>query len=88
MFIVLTYELWFYTFYCEIVIRMATIKQIYYRSAQGLQGSSTTAGHGFIWLENPQCTGSETSLAKCKSSFEIGVHNCRHTEDARAVCQN
>lgn len=88
MFIVLTYELWFYTFYCEFVIRMATIKQIYYRSAQGLQGSSTTGGHGFIWLYFLQCTGNETSLAKCMTSVEIGMHWCSHGEDARAVCQN
>lgn len=60
----------------------------YHGSAQDLQGSSTTGGHGFIWLDYLHCTGSETSLAKCKSSIEIGIHACSHTEDARAVCQN
>lgn len=70
------------------VIRTAIIKQIHYRSAQGLQGSSTTGGHGFILLDGLHCSGSETSLAKCPRSLEIGDHACRHIEDARAVCHN
>lgn len=88
MFIDLTYQFWSYTFYSEIVIRTVTITQIYYRSSQGLQGSSTTGGHGFIWLYDLYCTGSETSLAKCPRNFEIGRHGCSHSEDARAVCHN
>lgn len=88
MFIDLTYDFWSYTFFCEIVIRTATIKHNYYRSSQGLQGSYTTGGQGIIWLDYLQCTGGETSLAKCPRSLEIGRHGCRHSEDARAVCHN
>lgn len=65
---------------------MATITQICYRSAQGLQGSSTTGGHGLILLDGLRCTGSETSLATCPRAVEIGWHGCSHSEDARAVC--
>nr|XP_034306085.1 deleted in malignant brain tumors 1 protein-like [Crassostrea gigas] len=60
----------------------------YHGSAQGLQGSSTTGGHGFILLDGLLCTGSETSLATCPRSVEIGRHACTHVEDARAVCHN
>lgn len=88
MFIDLTYDFWSYTFYCEIVIRTATITQIYYRSVQGLQGSSTAGGQGIIWLDHLHCSGIETSLAKCLRSVEIGLHACYHFEDARAVCHN
>lgn len=88
MFIDLTYQFWSYTFYSEIVIRTVTITQIYYRSSQGLQGSSTTGGHGLILLDGLRCTGSETSLATCPRAVEIGWHGCSHSEDARAVCHN
>lgn len=57
------------------------------RSAQGLQGTSTTGGQGIIWLDDVQCTGSETSLAQCRrTSFDIGFANCGHSEDARVIC--
>lgn len=85
-------KFWFkfmYTFYSEIVIRMATKKdQIYYRSAQGLQGSPTTGGHGFIWLDRLRCAGTETSLSTCRRQYDIGYHYCTHSEDARAVCHD
>jgi Ni,Fe-hydrogenase I small subunit len=57
------------------------------RSAQALQGSSTTGGTGVVWMEYLQCTGSETSLAQCKRAvYDIGRANCGHTEDARVIC--
>lgn len=61
----------------------------YQGSAQGLQGTPTTGGHGVIWLDDVQCNGSETSLAQCRRRFhDIGYAGCPHAEDARFVCHN
>ncbi|XP_062600926.1 scavenger receptor cysteine-rich type 1 protein M130-like [Saccostrea cucullata] len=61
----------------------------YHGSAQGLQGTPTTGGKGTIWLDDLNCTGSETSLVQCKMNpIGIGFANCNHDkEDARVVCQ-
>uniref|UniRef100_A0A8B9S4S3 SRCR domain-containing protein n=1 Tax=Apteryx owenii TaxID=8824 RepID=A0A8B9S4S3_APTOW len=38
-----------------------------------------------IWLDDVNCTGTETALSKCQTSL-WGAHNCRHGEDAGVVC--
>ena len=43
-------------------------------------------GTGPIWLDNVQCTGSETHLVKCTNSGDIGIHDCGHDEDAGVEC--
>ena len=43
-------------------------------------------GTGSIWLDNVQCTGTESRLFDCPASA-VGSHNCGHSEDAGATCQ-
>ena len=42
-------------------------------------------GRGQILLDDVHCTGSELRLSECAHSA-VGVHNCRHTEDAGVKC--
>ena len=43
------------------------------------------AGSGDIFLDDVECTGSESVLLDCTSD-PIGTHNCRHHEDAGVAC--
>ena len=43
------------------------------------------AGSGQIWLDNVQCSGTETSIADCPHS-SWGSHNCHHSEDVSVSC--
>jgi len=54
--------------------------------AQALVGTAVPDGTGRIWLDNVQCSGTETRLISC-SSNGLGTHNCVHSEDAGASCQ-
>ncbi|NWJ08070.1 DMBT1 protein, partial [Crypturellus undulatus] len=42
-------------------------------------------GTGPVFLDELACTGDEASLAQC-SHQGLGIHNCRHKEDASVVC--
>ncbi|XP_048036362.1 deleted in malignant brain tumors 1 protein-like isoform X2 [Megalobrama amblycephala] len=38
-----------------------------------------------IWLDNVECSGSESFLTQCSQNL-LGDHNCGHQEDAGVVC--
>ena len=41
-----------------------------------------------IWLDNVQCSGTETGLLACPRRYSpaVGTHNCRHNEDVGVRC--
>ncbi|KFP07009.1 Neurotrypsin, partial [Calypte anna] len=56
---------------------------------KGLARARTMAyfgeGKGPIHVDNVKCMGNERSLADCIKQ-DIGMHNCRHSEDAGVIC--
>ena len=41
---------------------------------------------GPIFLDEVDCTGTETNILQCPSD-EPGLHNCIHSEDSGVICQ-
>ena len=53
--------------------------------AVGFRRAYFGQGTGRIWLDNVQCSGTETSISSCNKNA-YGVHNCGHNEDAGVRC--
>ncbi|XP_054872022.1 deleted in malignant brain tumors 1 protein-like [Amphiprion ocellaris] len=51
------------------------------------RGAFFGEGKEQIWLDDVQCTGSESSILKCPHRA-LGVNNCGHGEDAGVVCSD
>ena len=59
----------------------------YRRGALAARGSARFGqGSGIIWFDDVRCTGSEAHLYDC-SNAGVGIHNCRHSEDAGVTCE-
>ena len=58
----------------------------YSTGAQALTHAAFGEGTGPIYLDNLECTSSETRLVDCLHTG-FGVHNCAHSEDAGLRCQ-
>ena len=52
--------------------------------AININSRTFTAGVGPIFLDNVGCRGNETNLGDC-THRGVGVHNCRHSEDAGVI---
>ena len=62
-------------------------RQLGYDGAlSALRDAAFGQGTGPIWLDDVQCVGNETSISHC-SHLGLGVHNCRHYENAGVVCR-
>ncbi|XP_042077558.1 deleted in malignant brain tumors 1 protein [Haplochromis burtoni] len=51
-----------------------------------LQNAAFGQGSGPIWLDDVACFGNESSITDCRHNG-LGVHNCRHYDDASIICE-
>ncbi|CAK6973445.1 deleted in malignant brain tumors 1 protein-like [Scomber scombrus] len=56
------------------------------RARNALQNAAFGQGSGPIWLDDVSCFGNESSITECRHRG-LGVHNCRHIEDASVICE-
>ncbi|XP_041474059.1 deleted in malignant brain tumors 1 protein-like isoform X3 [Lytechinus variegatus] len=65
----------------RIVCRQLGFKEVFAATTNARFGQGT----GPIHMDDTRCYGSETSILDCVNRG-IGVHNCRHSEDAGVIC--
>ena len=65
---------------------LAVCRQLGYASAISAPPMANFGqGRGFIWLDNVNCLGNESSIDECPHPG-WGIHDCHHGEDASVVC--
>ena len=65
---------------------MVVCHQQGYGTAVGALGHAYFGeGSGPIWYDKVHCSGSEANLTQC-AHYGLGVHNCRHWQDAGVIC--
>ncbi|NXD88394.1 DMBT1 protein, partial [Halcyon senegalensis] len=50
-------------------------------------GAQFGRGDGIIWMDDTNCTGTETTLFACQTRLWV-INNCYHGEDAGVVCSD
>jgi hypothetical protein len=53
--------------------------------SSGVLAVPAVFGTGDIWMDDVQCTGSESRLIDCPFGG-LGMHNCSHSEDVALIC--
>ncbi|XP_060571753.1 deleted in malignant brain tumors 1 protein-like isoform X2 [Ruditapes philippinarum] len=62
-------------------------RQLNFQWGTAFSGAAFGEGQGDIFLDNVQCTGTESNLGECQHNG-WGNNNCRHYEDAGVACYN
>ena len=57
----------------------------YITGAVARQGAYYDEGKGAIYLDEVECSGSESELLDC-FHHSVGIHDCEHKEDAGVKC--
>lgn len=57
---------------------------MYILDVYALKQSAFGAGDGNIWLNDVDCTGSETEITQCR--FDTTTMSCDHSHDAGVKC--
>ena len=57
-----------------------------HNAAIPFRGAIFGEGSGPIFLENLECSGTESSLLGCGLGSPVGIHSCDHSQDSGVMC--